>query len=297
MASDAPAIEALIPLSVHGLQSSFYTQTQRDAALGPVFGVDRQLIRDGTYFVVTLEERMLGCGGWSYRQSLYGGDTGRPNEPCPVLDPTRDAARVRAFFVHPEWARRGIGRRILEACEQGIQAAGFRRVELVATLAGEPLYASLGYREAERYDIPLANGLGLPVVRMTRDLIAEGRSGSRRIKLLFVCSRNRRRSLTAERCFANSAQYDVRSAGTQPEARVALTAGLIGWADVVFFMERSHQNRAAERFSEALAGKPAVVLHIPDEHEFMATELVDEIETKVALAMESWGGESTEPRD
>lgn len=108
---------------------------------------------------------------------------------------------------------------------------------------------------------------------------------SHRIKLLFVCSRNRRRSLTAERIFEGSDVYDVKSAGTQPEARVALTPGLIGWADVIFFMERSHLNRAQEKFEEDLAGKQTIVVNIPDDYEFMAPELVDEIETRVTLAL------------
>jgi len=137
------------------------------AALGPVFGVDCQLIRDGTYFVVEGDGQIVGCGGWSKRRSLYGGDRDRP-EPDPELDPSLDAARVRAFFVHPTWARRGIGRSIMVACERAIIAAGFRRVDIVATLAGEPLYASFGYVVVERCEIAMAGGLSLPVVRMTK---------------------------------------------------------------------------------------------------------------------------------
>jgi len=138
-----------------------------EAALGPVFGIDRQLIRDGTYFVVERDGQIVGCGGWSKRRSLYGGDRDRA-EPDPELDPRLDPARVRAFFVHPMWARRGIGCSILVACERAIIAAGFRRVEIVATLAGEPLYASFGYAVVERYEIAMAGGLSLPVVRMTK---------------------------------------------------------------------------------------------------------------------------------
>src|SRR5881394_3535310 len=109
---DIPALEALIPISVHGLQAAHYSAAQMEAALGPVFGVDRQLIRDGTYFVVADQERILGCGGWSKRKSLYGGD-GHRDQPDPELDPANDPARIRAFFVHPDCARRGIGRAIL----------------------------------------------------------------------------------------------------------------------------------------------------------------------------------------
>jgi GNAT superfamily N-acetyltransferase len=164
---DVPSLEALIPVSVRALQARHYSAAQMQAALGPVFGVDCQLIRDGTYFVVEHDAKIVGCGGWSKRRSLYGGD-GRRVEADPELDPGRDAARVRAFFVHPTWARRGIGRSLMTACEQAIIAAGFRTVDIVATLSGEPLYASFGYAVVERYEIPMAGGLNLPVARMTK---------------------------------------------------------------------------------------------------------------------------------
>lgn len=164
---DVSELEALIPDSVRTLQAAYYSTAQMEAALGPIFGVDRQLIRDGTYFVVEEERRIVGCGGWSLRRSMYGSDQGRQEEDL-RLDPAVDAARIRAFFVHPAWARRGIGLSIMNACEQAITAAGFRKVEIVATLAGEPLYASFGCTVVERFEIPMAGGLGLPVVRMTK---------------------------------------------------------------------------------------------------------------------------------
>jgi GNAT superfamily N-acetyltransferase len=166
---DIPALEELIPLSVRALQSPYYSAAQMEAAIGPVFGVDRQLICDGTYFVVEAEGQIVGCGGWSRRMALYGGDRGRPGEDA-LIDPATAPARIRAFFVNPDWARRGIAKAILQACEAAIRAAGFRRAELVATLAGEPLYAALGYREIERMDAPLAGGLTLPVVRMGMEM-------------------------------------------------------------------------------------------------------------------------------
>ena len=165
--SDVPALEALIPLSVRALQAPYYSQAQMDAALGQVFGVDRQLIRDGTYLVAEKDGEIVGCGGWSQRRSQYGGDSGRAGED-ELLDPKRDAARIRAFFVHPNWARRGIGRSIMAACEEAIARAGFRTVEIVATLAGEPLYLKFGYRVIERYSIPLANGETIPAVRLSK---------------------------------------------------------------------------------------------------------------------------------
>ncbi|MDB6109183.1 MAG: GCN5-related N-acetyltransferase [Pedosphaera sp.] len=172
--SDIPALEELIPVSVRSLQAPYYSAAQMEAALGPVFGVDRQLIRDGTYFVVEQAGQVVGCGGWSKRQSLFGGDHGRAANEDDLLDPRRDAARIRAFFVHPAWARRGIGRTILVACETAIMAAGFRNVELVATLAGEPLYASFAYTVVERYQNPLPDGFTLPAVRMTKHLTPGG---------------------------------------------------------------------------------------------------------------------------
>lgn len=166
--SDADALAALIPLSARSLQRAWYSLEQIQSALGPVFGVDRQLIQDGTYFVADHSGLIIGCGGWSRRRSRYGGDAGRAGED-PLLDPHQDAARIRAFFIHPGWARQGIGRSLLVACERAIQAAGFRTVEIVATLAGEPLYAACGYRTVERYDIPLTPELNLPVVKMIRN--------------------------------------------------------------------------------------------------------------------------------
>jgi N-acetylglutamate synthase-like GNAT family acetyltransferase len=171
--ADVPALEALIPVSARALQPPFYSPAQIDAALGPVFGVDRQLIRDGTFFVVEDHGGIVGCGGWSRRHSLYGSDSGRAHEDG-LLDPECDAARVRAFFVHPTWARRGIGRRIMAACERAIIEAGFRKVDIVATLPGEPLYASFGYAVVERCEIALPGGLRLPVVRMTKNIESRG---------------------------------------------------------------------------------------------------------------------------
>ena len=163
--ADIPALERLIPLSVRGLQAATYSAAQMEAAQGPVFGVDRQLIRDGTYFVVEDGDVIAGCGGWSRRTAVFGGDRERKGEDA-TLDPVRDPARIRAFFVHPDWVRRGIGRLILTRCEKAIRAAGFRKAVLVATLAGEPMYAAGGFAVIERYEVPLSGGVVLPVVRM-----------------------------------------------------------------------------------------------------------------------------------
>jgi GNAT superfamily N-acetyltransferase len=164
---DIAALEILIPLSVKTLQAAHYSLAQMEAALGPVFGVDRQIIRDDTYFVAAQQDRIVGCGGWSFRKTLFGGDRDRPGEDA-MLEPKRDAARIRAFFIHPDFARRGIGRSILIACEVAIQKTAFPSAELVATLMGESLYASFGYGVVERFEVPLPSGLTLPVVRMAK---------------------------------------------------------------------------------------------------------------------------------
>jgi N-acetylglutamate synthase-like GNAT family acetyltransferase len=167
---DVPALKELIHLSVHALQVDHYSPAQREAALGTLFGVDRKLITDGTYFVVEESGRIVGCGGWSRRKAVFGGDRVRAGAD-PLIDPSRDPARIRAFFVHPAFARRGIGRKLLAACEAAIVAAGFSDAELVATLAGEPLYAASAYEVAERYELPMSGKLNLPVVRMKKRLL------------------------------------------------------------------------------------------------------------------------------
>jgi GNAT superfamily N-acetyltransferase len=167
--ADVPALEKLIALSARGLRADFYSAAQIEGALGSVFGVDRQLIRDRTYFVVETEGELIGCGGWSKRKTLFGSDhqTGRDDA---ELNPAREPARIRAFFIHPDWARRGIGRTILDACEKAIRAAGFLSVELAATLPGVPFYSACNYSAGERHDVPLSNNLTMPVVRMTKKL-------------------------------------------------------------------------------------------------------------------------------
>lgn len=178
--ADIPVLRDLIEASVRGLQSKDYSPSQIDSALATVFGVDTQLIADGTYFVaenvgatVPVAQQsdpvplIVGCGGWSKRKTLYGGDqwTGRE---AALLDPTHDAAKIRAFFVHPAWARRGIGSMILEACESAAQAAGFTHFEMGATLTGVPLYQVRGYVALENLEVLLANGETLPIVRMEK---------------------------------------------------------------------------------------------------------------------------------
>jgi GNAT superfamily N-acetyltransferase len=183
--ADVPALNALIEASVRGLQAGDYTQAQIEGALGTVLGLDTQLIRDGTYFVAEapLETEtvvgeaaglvMAGCGGWSKRKTLFGADRGPGREP-ELLDPRVDAAKVRAIFVHPGFARMGLGTLILAKVEAEARAAGFTRYEMGSTLTGVPLYRLKGYVEVERIDVPLGNGEALPVVKMVKDAGAAG---------------------------------------------------------------------------------------------------------------------------
>jgi GNAT superfamily N-acetyltransferase len=163
---DLPRIRALIPLSVRGLNAGMYSAEQLDASLRHVFGADTQVIRDRTYFVIDEDGSLVACGGWSKRQTLYGGDQLK-SLADPLLDPASGAAaRIRAFFVHPDFARRGLARRILGACMAAARAAGFSSVELGSTLPGVALYRAYGFEVVENIDQPMPGGLALPLVRM-----------------------------------------------------------------------------------------------------------------------------------
>lgn len=168
--SDVPVLRLLIDASVRGLQTNDYSPEQIEAALQKVFGVDSQLIADRTYLIAeNSKTEIVGCGGWSKRKTLYGGDVWVAREDS-LLDPTKDAAKIRAFFIHPNWSRRGIGTLILEACEKAAIAAGFKRFEMGATLTGVPLYQARGYTALENLEVPMGNGLTLPIVRMEKRL-------------------------------------------------------------------------------------------------------------------------------
>jgi GNAT superfamily N-acetyltransferase len=192
--ADIPALRVLIEASVRHLQAADYTASQLESALETVYGVDTRLIADETYYAAEVDgsevdaakaqtaggeatdihtarphKTLVGCGGWSKRETLYGGDrwTARQDD---LLDPRRDAARIRAFFVDPAWARRGIGSLILEACESAAKTAGFTRLEMGATLTGIPFYRAKGYVELEHLSVPLANGESLAIVRMAKEV-------------------------------------------------------------------------------------------------------------------------------
>jgi len=186
--ADVPVLRELIDASVRKLQAQDYTAAQIEGALKTVFGVDSQLIADGTYLVAEASAAesaapaashgaqtgvsvlLVGCGGWSKRKTLYGGDQFTEREDL-LLDPARDAAKIRAFFIHPAWARRGVGTLILDACEAAARAAGFTRYEMGATLTGAKLFGVKGYMALRRIEIPLVNGELLPVIHMEKSAV------------------------------------------------------------------------------------------------------------------------------
>lgn len=165
---DLRMLEELVAESVWTLQANDYTDAQREAAIRIVYGVDTQLIRDGTYYAVDQHRQIVACGGWSRRRTLFGGDQHGPSREPKLLDPASEPARIRAFFVRPGWERRGIGSALVRACEQAAVAEGFRAMEMASTLTGVALYAAHGYSEMERIDVPLEHGLTLPVIRMAK---------------------------------------------------------------------------------------------------------------------------------
>jgi GNAT superfamily N-acetyltransferase len=174
VSADIPVLRDLIDASVRKLQSGDYSPAQIDAALRTVFGVDSQLIADGTYLLVEAisadsnkKAVIVACGGWSKRKKLYGGDRWRDRQDD-MLDPKTDAAKIRAFFIHPDWARQGIGTLLLDACESAARAASFTRFEMGATLTGVKLFQERGYVAVERLAIPLEGDITMPIIHMVK---------------------------------------------------------------------------------------------------------------------------------
>jgi len=165
--NDLPALRALMEAAISELQRPFLSGEQI-ASSRTIMGLDTQLIEDGTYFVVMLDDAIAGCGGWSRRETLYGGDAS-PGRNAALLDPDRDPARVRAMYTHPRFTRRGVGRKILALCEAAARSEGFGRAELMATMAGEPLYRACGYLPVERVEDD-RGGVAVPLLRMVKVL-------------------------------------------------------------------------------------------------------------------------------
>lgn len=167
---DLDALRAVMEPAIECLQQDFLTP-QQIVASRAVMGLDTQLVSDGTYLVVEEDGVAVGCGGWSRRATLYGGDHSTALRNGRMLDPAREPARIRAMYTHPDHARRGIGRLILETCERAAAAEGFTALELMSTLSGEPLYAACGYVALEP-KVDQVNGVAVPLVRMRKDLPA-----------------------------------------------------------------------------------------------------------------------------
>jgi GNAT superfamily N-acetyltransferase len=161
---DIPALNLLMAAAIRELLREFLSPEAVEASFD-VMGLDTQLIDDGTYFVIECGDAIVGCGGWSHRATLFGGDYAEKRDAA-LLDPRADAARVRAMYTSPRFARRGIGRLVLGLCEQAAAAAGFARVELAATMAGEPLYRACGYQDIERLAADTRIGIRVPLIRM-----------------------------------------------------------------------------------------------------------------------------------
>jgi len=168
MPADLPMLGALIASSARGLSRGDYTEAQVEGALSGAFGVDTQLIQDGTYFVIESDGRIAGCGGWSRRRTLFGSDQ-RADRDATELDPAVDAAKIRAFFIHPDFARRGLGTALLARCEREAVAHGFRRFELMATLPGVRLYEARGYVPQPQIRWPVGSGVEIEFVPMSKD--------------------------------------------------------------------------------------------------------------------------------
>lgn len=168
--NDCDEIAGLIAGSVRGLATDVYTAEQIELSITSVFGVDKDLIRDETYFAAETDGRIVGCGGWSKRKTLYGASDYEHSRDPEFLDPETDAARIRAFFIHPDHARKGIGTAILEACENEAREMGYRRAEMMATLPGVKLYTVRGYRGDEEEHVPVGNGVDIICVRMYKSL-------------------------------------------------------------------------------------------------------------------------------
>ena len=166
---DRAALERLIAESARGLSRGDYTGEQVEAALSSVFGVDTDLIHDGTYYVAEVQGSAVGCGGWSKRRTLFGGDRYGARD-SGYLDAATEPAKIRAFFVRPDWARRGVAGAILETCEREAKAEGFRALELMATLPGVPFYAARGYEAGERVEYEIAGGVRIEFVPMRKEL-------------------------------------------------------------------------------------------------------------------------------
>lgn len=166
--ADLPELRTLMTQAIRQLLAAYLDPARVEASF-EIMGVDTQLIEDGTYFAVECEGQLVGCGGWSRRATLFGGDQSA-NRDARLLNPEVEPARVRAMYTHPDYVRRGIGRLVLSLCEAAAAREGFRSLDLVATVAGEPLYSSYGFSVVERMEVPTSKGVTVPCARMSKQV-------------------------------------------------------------------------------------------------------------------------------
>lgn len=169
--SDLPQLHALMNTSIRQLIGVFLDPAKVEASF-ELMGIDTNLITDGTYFAIEQDNQLIGCGGWSRRATLFGGDHTNGRD-ARLLDPVNEPARIRAMYTHPEYARKGIGRFILSRCEEAAKKEGFSTLELMSTVAGEPLYATYGFSVVEKVQLPTSTGIRIPLIRMAKSIPAK----------------------------------------------------------------------------------------------------------------------------
>lgn len=170
VAADLPGLTKLMEQSVRRLNGQNYSPQQVESALNHIFGIDQQLIDDGTYYVAEIEGEIAGCGGWSRNGALYGGSQVQSSKDAHTIAAGGDAAKIRAMFVHPRFARMGVGTRLMQICELAARRAGFRRLELIATLTGEPFYRKFGFVVVDTFDLVMPDGMSLQASKMAKQL-------------------------------------------------------------------------------------------------------------------------------
>jgi GNAT superfamily N-acetyltransferase len=214
---DIPTLQEVIPLAYRVLGAAHISSQQIESGLIYVIGVDTQMIKDGTYYVAEIDRQIVGGGGWCKRRKLFGGDQITAPEDNEWRDPARHAAGIRGFFVHPNWARRGIGRRLLKKCERQARRANFSALELIATPMGEPMYAGFGFEVTERLEFRFPDGVVAPAARMLKPLdCAEG-------SLVKLAGSRRRRRLVVQWPVPNGVSLELKSKAILSPANSLLT--------------------------------------------------------------------------
>lgn len=167
---DAPRLRRLVEASIRGFGAGFYDSAQMSASLEHLYGIDRQLIEDGTYYVIERGDELVAAGGWSFRRTAYGGEQHAASRDTSRRDPRLEPAAIRAFYVHPDHKRQGLGRRLHERCQRDAAAAGFRKLELLSTEMGAVFYRELGYERGNTEQVPLPGNVQIPIIHMVKKI-------------------------------------------------------------------------------------------------------------------------------